>query len=174
MMSVEFYFGDLEECMICSSPYTEHNPLTRDHIFPRVSCKDHPLPLKEIEDSEINFARICRWDHDKLDRAKISSYFKGGLLVLVAEVAVYPRINNIDLLEKQCDQWKAFFITFRDQLCSLNGSTPLERKTLYDRSAIVSDKLIRLWERGDFDIEATQRLLAQMHLISQLDLLTRR
>ncbi|MDP3974171.1 MAG: hypothetical protein Q8P92_05070 [Candidatus Daviesbacteria bacterium] len=141
---MEIFLGSIERCLVCpeNTDYTS-NPLTRDHIIPVKTGKDHRLVLSTIVKSQENFARLCIRDHQLVDRMKLSRYRQQGLIGLSDYIAYdYPKSPDPQIRDMQERQFLRLLMMFQDSLTELNGQTPKELREGYLRAIDHLDSII--------------------------------
>lgn len=148
----EYLFGSqIERCLLCADYKPNFGP-TEEHIFPRTFFKIHPL-LAPMKDADENRVYLCRKHHVNVDLSKdgkIQRFHKYGMEGLIRYVAAYPRAINPYLLELQYNQWKQLFGMAKVRIGSLNGDTPKELKSEYQKAGELIEDFLYVWQRGDF------------------------
>lgn len=143
-----------KKCIVClthARHLSPENPLCKEHIIPKQACLDHNLVLGSLQEQWFNIARICRDDHDTVERLK-NYGDKSDLLTLITRIANYPRSPDPRLFDLQYVQWRTLFTNIRNNISRLNGSTPPHFESLYSKTGFTIDNILYEWGKGDFDL----------------------
>lgn len=144
----------IKKCMICLTHQRHLNPensLGKEHIVPQQACDDHKAILFSLRSEWFNITKLCRKDHDNVERIK-GYGDRNDLYKMIVGVANYPRSIDRDLLALQYNQWNTLFKTIRDNISRLNGATPPYLESLYAKTGDKINGILYEWEKGNFDL----------------------
>lgn len=147
---------DIGICLSCSDNGSGNGSTVvlntnKDHIVPVMACKAHDF-LKPFRNKDgDNLAPLCMEDHQKVDRVKLRAFRSGGLVGLVGYIGEqYPRAKNPEQYAIQCRQFSRLFSKVQIALVGLNGHTPPEVLSDYQRTADLIEEYLERWNKGDF------------------------
>ena len=141
----ELYLKDYQRCIGSLAEPTSQQPVTLDHVFPKISGKEHKQILGELVHNRRNWAPLCIPEHRRVDRVKIKEYREGGVSGLVSFIGEhYPQSPSEEILGVQRRQFAFLFSELAKTIQELNGDADRRFKEDYIKAL---DKSLKLSDR---------------------------